>query len=386
MQLTDISMHVVRPTTTPAADEARRPPLLSRFTPRKVAVFRALHVGDLLCAVPALRALRAALPLAHIALVGLPWAGSFVQRYSRYLDELIEFPGYPGFPEREAGDAALLDFLQRMTARNFDLAIQLHGTGDVVNDIVAGFGARYSAGFHPRGEAPPTPNHLAWPDRGHEIRRMLALMRHLGARAVGESLEFPLHDEDRREAAALMRRHRLVAQRFVCLHAGARLRSRRWPVERFAQVAAAVVADGWTLVLTGAANEADIAERLLARLPPAAERGVVNLLGHTSLGGLAALVSQARLAISNDTGLSHVATAMATPSVVVSSGGDVPRWAPLDRARHRVFHHDLPCRPCDHELCPVGHGCALAIGADTIIDAVREALGTRHRPATTEPT
>jgi ADP-heptose:LPS heptosyltransferase len=386
MKLINGSSQLARLRQLPAANEGRWPPLLSRVTPQKVVVFRALHLGDLLCAVPALRALRAALPQAHIALVGLPWASSFVQRYSRYLDELIEFPGYPGFPEREASGEALLEFQQRMRERQFDLAVQLHGTGDVVNDIVAGLGARHIAGFHPPLQAPPSPHFTPWPGRGHEIRRMLAVTRHLGASDVGESLEFPMRDDDRVEAAALMRQHQLSAQRFVCLHAGARLRSRRWPVERFAQVASAVIADGWPLVLTGAANEADIAAQLLALVPIAHRVQVIDLLGATTLGGLAALVSQARLAISNDTGLSHVATAVATPSVIVSSGGDVARWAPLDRARHRVFHHDLPCRPCDHELCPTGHGCALAVGADTLIAAVREALAPRSCAATTETT
>jgi ADP-heptose:LPS heptosyltransferase len=60
--------------------------LLQRLRPARIVVFRALQLGDMLCAVPALRALRAAVPNARITLVGLPWATEYVQRY----------PGLPG--------------------------------------------------------------------------------------------------------------------------------------------------------------------------------------------------------------------------------------------------------------------------------------------------
>jgi ADP-heptose:LPS heptosyltransferase len=92
----------------------------------------------------------------------------------------------------------------------------------------------------------------------------------------------------------------------------------------------------------------------------------LDLSGKTDLGALAALIAQARLVVSNDTGISHVAAAVATPSVIVSCGADTERWAPLDHERHQVLSADVACRPCMHKVCPSGHECAEGVDVDTV--------------------
>src|SRR4051812_38416391 len=124
----------------------------SRIAPSRIAVFRALQLGDMLCAVPALLALRSAYPHAHITLVGLPWAKAFVERYSQLIDELCIFPGAVGFPEQAETDSHLPAFFANACSRKFDLAIQMHGSGGVANDIVFEMGALECAGFVQPGE------------------------------------------------------------------------------------------------------------------------------------------------------------------------------------------------------------------------------------------
>jgi ADP-heptose:LPS heptosyltransferase len=342
--------------------------------PLRIAVFRALQLGDLLCAVPALRALRAAAPQAHVTLIGLRGAADFVRRFRHLLDDLLVFPGRTGFPEQTARTGEWAGFIAAARARSFDLAIQLHGSGELSNAVVMQLGARRGAGFRPTNEhaqaAALTETFIPWTGAQPEVLRWLALMHFLGAPDRGASLELPIDDAERTAACALAAHHRLEADRFVCIHPGARLPSRRWPVERFALVGHRLAGEGWRIAVTGSAEERALTGSLAAALRRAGI-DVADLTGQTSLGTLATILSRCRLVVSNDTGVSHVAAAVRARSVIVACGSDVQRWRPLDRDRHRVLAHDVACRPCSHADCPIGHPCALGVTADAVLSEAR---------------
>jgi ADP-heptose:LPS heptosyltransferase len=102
---------------------------------------------------------------------------------------------------------------------------------------------------------------------------------------------------------------------------------------------------------------------------------VLDLAGRTSLWQLGALLERAALVLCNDTGVSHVAAALKVPSVVISSGADVARWAPADAGLHRVQWAAAPCRPCAFRTCPhAGHPCATDVTVAAVHAAARAQL------------
>jgi ADP-heptose:LPS heptosyltransferase len=331
----------------------------------KIAVFRALQLGDLLCTVPALRALKGEYPAARVTLIGLPWAREFAARFQRYVDAFIEFPGFPGLPERAFDAAALPAFFDRTRAAGFDLALQMHGSGEIVNTLMVLMGARRVGGFYRAGHWCPDPERFVdWREREHEVLRFLRLLSRIGVPERGTHLEFPLDAADRAEQRAL------GLGNYVCIHPGSQLASRRWPAERFAQVGDALAQGGCNVVLTGTAAEAPLTRAVAAGM----RHAPIDLAGRTSLGALGAVIARARLLVCNDTGVSHIAAALRTPSVVICSGADPRRWAPLDRQLHRVLWHDVPCRPCAHADCPIGHPCALGISAEQVLKEINVSL------------
>lgn len=342
--------------------------------PQRVAVFRALMLGDLLCATPALRAMRHAWPDASITLIGLPWAAQWAQR-QRCIDDFEPFPGWPGLPEQEPPTPEVVQaFVGRMRARRFDLAIQLHGSGGLTNALVARWGARHCAGFgvpEPGGPDEDAACFVPWPTQGHEIERLLAMTDRLGVARRGLLPDLPLSLKDHARARALL----AFEGRYVVVHPGSQLPSRRWLPERFAAVADRLSQQGLVVVLTGSAHERELTAAVAARM---AQRAVVDLAGRTDLWTLGGVLASAALLVSNDTGLSHMAAALGTPSVVVACGSEVARWAPLDHRRHTVLWEDVACRPCSHHTCPVGHVCALAVNVEPVVHAA-SALLTREQ-------
>lgn len=293
----------------------------------KIAIFRALQLGDLLCAIPAIRAIRSAFPLARITLIGLPDSVSFIKRFSHYFDDIIIFPGYPGLPEQDFDNYKFETFLLKIRQENFDLILQMQGNGSIVNNLIQTFNARYIAGFC-QDSKQESELLMTYPNYGHETTRHLSLVAYLGIPSAGNEMEFPLNDEDRESFKKL--NLKINPGKYICIHPGSRGAWRQWPPLYFATMADYCIDQGYEIIITGTKGELNLANEVAALM----KSKPVICSGKTDLGSLGILISQSFALIANCTGVSHIAAALQTPSIIISMDGEPERWAPVNKEIH----------------------------------------------------
>ncbi|MEV6905179.1 glycosyltransferase family 9 protein [Amycolatopsis sp. NPDC051372] len=303
-----------------------------------ILVLRALGIGDLLTAVPALRALHEAHPDERLVLAA-PRELRDLAELIDAVDELLPTPGlgelaWPGPPPK--------------------LAVNLHGSGpESIHDLLATDPGELLTHHHP--DFPDVPG-LDWRPDVNEVDRWCRLVEFAHVEADRSALRLPAPPGPSPAPGA------------VVVHPGAAFAARRWPPERFARVARELAAAGHCVVVTGSAAERDLARSVAARagLPEDAV-----LAGRTGLAELASLVAEAALVVCGDTGVGHLATAFGTPSVLLF-GPTPPRlWGPPPEARRHVVlwtgdvgdpHGDKP----DNGLLLLGEERVLAAARGTL--------------------
>lgn len=184
---------------------------------------------------------------------------------------------------------------------------------------------------------------------------------------------------DAANQARLLREHGLGGEPLVALMPGAEYGpAKRWPARGFAEVAAALARAGRSVVLLGSAKERELGEEIRAL---AASARVRNLCGATALGDVVDVLAAAAAAVSNDSGLLHVAAAAGTP-VVAIYGSSSPAYTPPLTADATIIYRALDCSPCFARECPLGHlNCLHEIAASDVLRAVETALAAPRRRA-----
>ena len=290
---------------------------------RRVAVVHWDNLGDAVHLGPVLRSVRAGLPGAEILLVHSE-ATTGVFQYCPYVDRLVgmRVQGGPLGDDPHGGTSSarqrVLETARilRHEARNgngFDLVIgpdwldPVYGTDFFRNALFRAAGgpsllrARHRSGL-------PTQVEL----RQHHVLRNLGVIAALGFRIEGDHLEFWGGNDDMEQACALLG-DRKDGRLMVALGVGAGTAWRRWPTDRYAELARRLISEcSARVVLVGGVDARRAADGIVGSVD------VLDLVGRTSVGVMAEVVRLADVFIGNDSGPVHIAAATGTPSIVVS--------------------------------------------------------------------
>lgn len=312
-------------------------------------------------------------------------AATPVLRHNRHIDDLIVVARPHGL-ERLRYDWGLG---RRLRRRGFDVAIDLHG-GPRAAFLTRASGAPMRIGYALPGRRLAYTHRVPWtrslvPPR-HSVLNQWDLLGPLGigpADPARDPVAMPLDPvavarvAERLDDAGLRPEDQVAV-----LHVSAGNPFRRWPAERFAELAAALARRPHPLhvVITSGPSEIDAASRVtaLARRLAHDDGERIVRCGEFDLAELAALVTRARLYIGGDSGPLHIAATTRTP-VVALFGPTLPArslpWRDPAIPSIGVDAGPLPCRPCHQRTCAPGDfRCLTGITVAQVLDACDTAL------------
>ena len=232
-------------------------------------------------------------------------------------------------------------------------------------------------------DAPPLDRWLRYVYYQHEVIRYLEVVALAGAPATTITPTLAVTDADRAEAAEVLGP---AGRPRVALHPGATDTRRRWPAERFAEVARALHEDGYEVLVTGTPSEQEVVDRVVA----AAQVPVRPQVGTLSLGGLVGCYADCALVVSNDTGPLHLAAAVGAPTVGIFWVGNLINGASPLRGRHRpisswTVHCPVCGVDCTPGIYPHRPGDGECPHRDSFVDRRTGDRGAGSRPGVAHP-
>lgn len=329
---------------------------------KRILVVRPDHLGDLLFATPALRLLRRAFPDAHITGLAAPW-GKAMWQGNPDLDAL-ETLRFPGMGAKEGGPLAPYLLLRqegsRLEHERYDLGIVLrfdHWWGAA---LMAAARIPHRWGYDTPGMGEWLTNSVEYTAGKHEVEQDLTLMqavvKSMGTapasaptlpvdRAMGlPNLITPPEEQPSSDFYARW----LDARYRVIIHPGTTAANKLWTIEGWSKVAQALVEKGWSVALTGTAQEKPIADAILRHIKPEAT-GMHNFAGLTAnLPQLIWLLMRADMVLGVDNGPLHIASALKVPNVRLYGPSDEKVWGPWGDAKINRVVRAAGTQPSQH--------------------------------------
>jgi len=348
----------------------------------RILIVKLSAIGDVVHTLPALNALRHHFPSAHITWLVEEAAAELVLGHPA-LDEVLvsrRKTWLKGLKtsQRRQHLIEIVDFIALLRRRRYDIVLDFQASlkGAV---LIALTRARRKIGFG-RGLEHQEHSYLVLNKRVpavsmeiHALDRNLMMLEAISLRTKQVEYNLPITVDHHRNVARLQSEFgRNADVPFVAINPMAQWESKLWSVDGFARVADHLQSDlGLSVVFTGGTDDKAYLENICARMRTQAP----NLAGKTDLLTLAALLKQACLVITTDTGPMHIAAAVSTP-IIALFGPTAPwRTGPYGQG-HRVIQDDRHCQPCFKRRCLFPESCMSSITAEKVISVVEDMIST----------
>jgi ADP-heptose:LPS heptosyltransferase len=266
--------------------------------------------------------------------------------------------------------------IKHLRANNIDLLVNFHNPKLI--DwflieflVIAASGAKYSIGSNPwflNGQS----IYDSWISESKLVGKhykdfFLEIIEVLGITPQDRETDFPIEKKDKAFAEKFLRRHHLQSEKLVCIHPSGSEEMRRWPQEKFRQVCKRLGDKKIKVILIGSKSDMAISKFISIE-----NLNVIPLVGQTTLGQSAAIISKCSVFIGNDSGPFHLAVAIKTPAIGIIGGGP-PEFHLYRRDDIKVLKKEVNCAPCRNINCQ-DKSCLEAITVDEVVDAIDDMI------------
>jgi heptosyltransferase-2 len=322
-------------------------------------------VGDAVMSLPALRALRTAMPGDHIAILARPWVADLYAR-EEVCDRVI-----PYTPAAGRGDlGAKWTAARGLAKEKFDLAVLLPNSFE--SAVVARLaGIPRIVGYNRDGRGLLLSDAIpASKIHRHERFYYLELLHRAGLIPAFPE-DSPIRLTPAPDVGSALLAARGIRQPVIGVSPGAAYgNAKRWLPERFAESAWELASElSAHVVLFGSASERELCASVATAIGDHAH----NLAGQTTLREFIDMASACRIFLTNDSGAMHIASALGVPSVTVFGSTDDVTTGPTGPLA-RIVREPVECSPCLRRECPIDHRCMTRIPARRVTDTAFELL------------
>ncbi len=348
------------------------------LTAKVVCIYRIGNIGDIICALPAMHAIRQAYPSSRLILLtspgkrGMPGAKELLSDAS-WLDKIIVY-----YSDEINTVKKQLAFIKKLRKESIDVCFELPNDlatlRTSLRNMVAirlwgvswGYGWRIST---IRWNARLQSENIDFPD---EVDRLLRVVAEAGIDTKECRFPLPISDSDRQTVKKLLASFNDPQIPTIAIAPRAKRPTNRWPLERFAVVATHLKRQNTNIILVGGAGDKPACNKV----NDLSGNACLNLAGEISLLESCALLEKCRFLIANDSGIQHLAAAVDTQCISLFSARDMRgKWIPHGSI-HSVIRKWPDCHTCFLETCPKDNLCMRMISAEEVIEVIDEKLKT----------